>query len=162
MLFRFRVSMPPSASSLMCLAAFFWDFGAGGSTTLVGRDEASETGYRSLKVVVGGAGKVISASLDAVRRRRCNVKSRDESGLMFSDPAPPTLCSKAGISSRSLLISLSATLTLTFCSVQWLGVLGDGKGDGWSVVVGDIVPTAGIGDEGGEGARGEYFEDGKK
>lgn len=71
LLCRLRVSMLASASSLMCRAFFFGIFGSAGSTILGARDEASETGVRSRKLVdVGGTGKVISASLDAVLRRR--------------------------------------------------------------------------------------------
>ena len=68
-------------------------------------EEAPEREDRSRKEVEdGGAGKLISASLDAVRRRRC-----EGSGLpVLSDGAP---MSRMETSSISLLVSLLAILT---------------------------------------------------
>ena len=92
LLCRLRVSMLAIASSLMCLGAFFLgSFCDGGSTMLGARDEASDTELKSLKPMdVGGVGKLISASLDAVRRRRCELNSRDELDLVLSDGTPMT------------------------------------------------------------------------
>lgn len=153
--------MLASASSLMCLATFFAGFGAGGSIMLGGRDEASDTGAISLKVVEpGGVGNIISAPLDAVRRRRCALSSRDELDLMLSDGALTTLLSKAGMSSMSLLVSLFATLTaMSASSSQGPGVIGDGK-DGRSVVVGDTPLAVTVGDDGGENFRAESSNEG--
>jgi hypothetical protein len=118
---------------------------------LGGRDEASETGVRSRKPVeVGGTGKFISASLDAVLRRRW-----DGSDLATTDGARITPWSSIAISSSSLLVSLLATFTTTSLSwVQRVGVIGDGKGDGLSVVVGDATLAGSAGDRGGKMSSG--------
>ena len=95
----------------MCLGIFLGILGAGGSTMLGGReDEASDTEDRSRKEVdKGGAGKLISASLDAVRRRRWVWSGL----LVLSGGTPMTPLSRREMSSISLLVSLLATFTRT-------------------------------------------------
>ncbi len=63
--------------------------------------------------------------------------------------APMTPLSRIATSSLSLLVSLLATLTATSGSpIRRLGVIGEGRGDAWSIVVGDATLAVGVADEG--------------
>lgn len=121
---------------------------------LGGPEEASDTGVRSVRPCVGGAGKVTFAPLEAVRRRRCVDMSCEVEDLMLSEGASIVPVSTNETSALSLLlVSLLATLTLMSSSNDLRpGVMGDGRGDACSVVATLAVST---GDGGGNGSSGE-------
>lgn len=106
-----------------------------------------------------GVGHATLAALDAVRRRWCCDESscEGESGLLRSFRASMTPLSRMETSSESLLVSLLATFTAKSDSpIRRPGVIGDGSEDGWSVVVGDVTLTGGVGEDGGgNGSSGE-------
>jgi hypothetical protein len=151
-----EVASISSGTALVRFDVFCESFGSAGACPAIlgGAEEVSATGMRSVRPLVGGLGKEMLAPLEAVRRRRCEDMSCEEvDDFTLSGGASMIPVSINATSALSLLVSLLATLTLMSRSYALRpGVIGDGRGDAWSVVA---VST---GEDCGNGSSGENSE----
>lgn len=106
---------------------------------------ASDKGARSLAATkLGGMGNERSAPLEAVRRRWWleSMASKDLAALMMWMGNSVSI---TAISSLSTLLSLLAILTVSRISPMRRlgrpGVIGEGSGETWPIVVGDARPA---------------------